>query len=665
MIDKFLIKCYRTSEPSTHIYRCIAKDCGATYASRASQRALRHARGCNYIPRELQQEARNFLVTRSLGQRVANRKTEPDGAVDVAGASDDVSATKKGKVGSLVTFKDIHVANTKKRQEKNEDIDLAIIQLVCAAGLPCFIVSRPQWINLLHKMDPKYIPASRSKLEEDQIPAEAANVQHLMYEELRKEEDLTISDDGGTSKGRDAFWTVHISTKSRKVYFVEGREATRDSHTAQWLKTWLLEIMDKIGRPRFCSVVSDSTGNTRLYRTLLVDLIPTLFNLADICHHFSNTIKDIVRIDYFKHIILVVRGVIAKIHISHCGTAELDDARARLGIGRGLEAIGKTRFGSIILSARSVQRNIPALKKVVTKGKFDLAEISDSFTEFNGRLSPAAFKFETGLGQLVDIGQPAIKALTYLEANEAAPGDVFVYWHAMLQATLRVLRDPAQAIPRNVQNEIIGILNHRHNQILGDGNLSDSADVYLSGTYLHPLYLDSDVFKRELTVPASTYNVDYTGILYPTIFKRVVNFLSSAAADEIQHGSKPSLTKWKGLGTGFRKQLLQEVQRYARRQYPYNQPYNIASGVMGWWRSIEGQEFADVLPVLAIKIHAVRVNSMAEERTVSTFTWMTPAYRSQLSVGSMVAMTQIRQYYATEKKVITRAVSVPLSLPSH
>ena len=42
---------------------------------------------------------------------------------------------------------------------------------------------------------------------------------------------------------------------------------------------------------------------------------------------------------------------------------------------------------------------------------------------------------------------------------------------------------------------------------------------------------------------------------------------------------------------------------------------------------------------------------MPEERTVSTFTWMTPALRSRLSVPAMTAITQIRQYYKTEEKV--------------
>jgi len=44
----------------------------------------------------------------------------------------------------------------------------------------------------------------------------------------------------------------------------------------------------------------------------------------------------------------------------------------------GLEAIGKTQFGSLILAAHALEWNIPALKQVVQLVIFDL-EVSSSF----------------------------------------------------------------------------------------------------------------------------------------------------------------------------------------------------------------------------------------------------------------------------------------------
>lgn len=127
-----------------------------------------------------------------------------------------------------------------------------------------------------------------------------------------------------------------------------------------------------VGRSRVCAAVCDSTGNTRLFRELLVEEIPTIFNLPDIVHFISNTIKDIVKLKYFKETTTVLRNTITKFHKSHPAIAELKIAHIECRIGRGLTSIGKTRFGSVILAAWSLQDNIPAIKKVVERAVFKL-----------------------------------------------------------------------------------------------------------------------------------------------------------------------------------------------------------------------------------------------------------------------------------------------------
>lgn len=69
-----------------------------------------------------------------------------------------------------------------------------------------------------------------------------------------------------------------------------------------------------------------------------------------------------------------MRAVITKIHKSHLGTAEFKAARNVVpgAPGRGLEAVGKTRFGTVIYSARSLERNLPVLKEIVKRGKFNM-----------------------------------------------------------------------------------------------------------------------------------------------------------------------------------------------------------------------------------------------------------------------------------------------------
>ncbi|KAF8958082.1 ribonuclease H-like domain-containing protein, partial [Flammula alnicola] len=248
---------------------------------------------------------------------------------------------------------------------------------------------------------------------------------------------------------------------------------------------------DKIGRSRMGAIVCDSTGNTRLHRELVADEIPTLFNLPDIVHFISNTIKDIVRLPCFGSTITILRATITKFHKSHLGDSELKIAHSLLGIRKGLDAIGKTRFGTVIIAAWSLQLNIPSIRKIVERGKFDIGE--NLASHFRGK-TRASLEFEFGLSRLIDLGSPALKALTCLEANEATPGDVYIFWHAMIWAMKEALMNPDAEYSQEVQEQVLGILNSRHDQIFGSGNLATAANLYLSGVYLDPTYLQSDLF---------------------------------------------------------------------------------------------------------------------------------------------------------------------------
>ncbi|KAF8873956.1 hypothetical protein CPB84DRAFT_1661917, partial [Gymnopilus junonius] len=243
-----------------------------------------------------------------------------------------------------------------------------------------------------------------------------------------------------------------------------------------------------VGHSHFCAVVCDSTGNTQLHQELLNKEIPAMFNLPDIVHFISNTIKDIVKLAYFQPTITTVRGVIKKFHQSHPGITKLKAAHMICGIMKGFDAIGKTQFRTLIISAWSVQVNVPVLKKIGFLTFFqDLAINFHAGTQ-------SSFNFEQILGYIIKLGSPALKALTCLESNEAIVGDIYIFWHAMIWAIKEELAHPFSEIPVNVKEQVLGILNACHDQLFRKGNLVTSAKLYLSGAYLNPVYLKSDLF---------------------------------------------------------------------------------------------------------------------------------------------------------------------------
>ncbi|KDR75453.1 hypothetical protein GALMADRAFT_140951 [Galerina marginata CBS 339.88] len=149
-------------------------------------------------------------------------------------------------------------------------------------------------------------------------------------------------------------------------------------------------------------------------------------------------------------------------------------------------------------------------------------------------------------------------------------------------------------------------------------------------------------------------------ILHVSTFQKVTLFLLDTVQKEIVHGDKPELICWKGRAGDFKKTLLNEMKRYAHQQYPFNQQIDGNHAVITWWQALQGSEHAQILPILAIKIFSVHVNSMPEERTVSAFTWISPPLRLRILVRQMAWRTKVRQYYATETKPCKNSAPKPM-----
>lgn len=118
---------------------------------------------------------------------------------------------------------------------------------------------------------------------------------------------------------------------------------------------------------------------------------------------------------------------------------------------------------------------------------------------------------------------------------------------------------------------------------------------------LNEVYLKSDIFKDQdipvgLDLPLLKSN-DLEGVQYPILFIQVTRYLGTLAEAEILHGHKPAFLQWADRAGEFKAQLVNEMQHYARQQYPYNQPYDESEGIYLWWKSLEGLPSAKILPV--------------------------------------------------------------------
>ncbi|KAL1701959.1 ribonuclease H-like domain-containing protein [Schizophyllum commune] len=661
LLDLLTRRCYRSDDPKERdLYRCVgSKDkwCGCVYSSRNRKRWLKHAISCTRLPKELRDRARVESARCAPSVQVqlaADKLKETEDARN--GPSE--AKTQKTSGSSAVGSSKLHETAVKHgRKLRHARLHEAILLFTCVAGLSPRVVKLAQWKRIWEIADISYKPATRDELE-DQITAQAAHVHDLVLETLRQRDYLTISWDGGTANNnsREAFWTVHISTERGEVFLMDVREATNVRHTATWIKDYVLEIMDEVGRDKFVVGTCDNTGNTRGSRGFLEIDVLTLLALADVCHHLGNTSKDIIKLPYFKMVVQGIRDIISKFHRSHPAIHAFERERAAYRITRGLVSVSKTRFNALTYSALSVQRCTPAIKAVVRSNVVDCEEFEEYFSS---DVHWTAMQFHKILDDLIALTLPAAKALTCLEAVSATAADVYIFWHALLHQTKDALTDKKRGIPDDVQRQVLGILNHRYNQLFGErGSLY--SPIYEVAAYLTPEYLRNGLFREDRTRTPGADSDAFAGIRYPKLYQKAAVFLADIAKNEIMHGKRPQFTLWKGRATAMKATLISEVKAYSRNQYPYNAPFSQEAGASAWWQALAGQPGGTLLPYIAIKIFAARVNSMPDERTVSTFTWLSSAVRNRIKVNTLTAMTSIRQYYLKkEENAKKRAAANP------
>jgi hypothetical protein len=119
-------------------------------------------------------------------------------------------------------------------------------------------------------------------------------------------------------------------------------------------------------------------------------------------------------------------------------------------------------------------------------------------------------------------------------------------------------------------------------------------------------------------------------------------------------------------------QLKAQFKMYAEGKWPFNCLFDDNAELMSWWQNLSQHPDAQILAVctisdllivscssfavkyLAIKLFSMTPNSMADERTASTFSWFNSPYRSSQKPSTLVRFAQLRQHFLNESRVISQ-----------
>lgn len=223
------------------MFRCAGTNTGCTTVwkskNRVKRRILVHAATCEHLPRKLKERLDGGLAmdAPSAKSAVLNSATATSPKARHLSPGITVTAKSQPSVAPL--------AKKARLEALTAQLHADVVQLFCVGGLPPSKVDLPEWKSMWLHAVPSYVPVSASKLEEYQIPAEAALVRTKQLKHLRTCINLSITFDGQTTRLPESVYMIHVITPDCRVYFFEGNEASEVSHTADHL----FGVLDGVG----------------------------------------------------------------------------------------------------------------------------------------------------------------------------------------------------------------------------------------------------------------------------------------------------------------------------------------------------------------------------------------------------------------------------------
>lgn len=235
-------------------YRCIAEKCGWFHAGHPQRsRLLKHATACRKLGPDLRARANDWSSTASLGVRLGELVSDTEGLTPQSVTPPSEAAIihsetmakemRKGKGGPKLKQGSLgEIVVSAGRKDLKERLDYRIMKLICIRNVPPRTVDSAEWKAVMQEANSKYEPTSSTHFVDSIIPAEAAQVRKLQIKVLKKMMDLTLTYDGGTTRNPQSVYTTHITTPDRRVFFIDGDEASREHHTAEHIEGVLLEV---------------------------------------------------------------------------------------------------------------------------------------------------------------------------------------------------------------------------------------------------------------------------------------------------------------------------------------------------------------------------------------------------------------------------------------
>ncbi len=224
------------SGKSATVYQCSGIGCVFQWQGRTENHVLPHAVRCLYLSSEIRIKIARSLSQKSPEARVLASAHAEETATSERGTSQGLLTSPMSQSTARAYFKGAGKAQLK------DKADAAMVKMFCVNGLPPNFADSPEYKEYSNILNPTYNPPGRTTLTEKFIPATQALIQQQQIDYLTTQRNLTVTYDGGQTRRRHHFYTIHILTEDGRAFLMDMVDGRNVSRTGIWIKESVLRV---------------------------------------------------------------------------------------------------------------------------------------------------------------------------------------------------------------------------------------------------------------------------------------------------------------------------------------------------------------------------------------------------------------------------------------
>ncbi|ESQ30701.1 hypothetical protein EUTSA_v10012177mg, partial [Eutrema salsugineum] len=352
----------------------------------------------------------------------------------------------------------------------------------------------------LGQFGPVWVPPSQYQLREPLLNEEYIRTQKKLkiLEEEWDREGCSVMTDGWSDMKRRSIMNLCVNSRGGTC-FLSSKDASKDSHTGQYIFNYIDKCIEDIGAEKIVQVVTDNATNNVAAAKLLKEKRPSIFWTGCAAHTLDLMLEGISKLQHFAKVIDQAKAVTVYVYAHHKTLSMMRAYTKKRDIVRP----GATRFATCFLTLHSLYEKKAQLKAMFSSDEWHECVHSKSVKGKNVFGIVMSFGFWNAVMGVLKVFSPLVTVLR-LADGEKIPSMGFIYGE-ILEAKKSII-EAADNLEKNYK-PVFQIIDEKMK-----GRLD--SPLHIAAYFLNPFYFykdpniqfDRDIVEGFLTCVETFYH---------------------------------------------------------------------------------------------------------------------------------------------------------------